>query len=187
MLLDIGVGILLSIFTSNLFGLSLTGSFLISGIIFSLFADIDYIFHLIKGGDSKNAYKHRYLLHYPLLYIPAGIFVISFSNPDLAILFGFCSFAHFLHDSIGIGWGIQWLYPFKKDHYMFLYRYTPPHKERLPWQIIYIWRHDDIDALARKYGDEDWIRNIYWRWHPYAIIEFLTFIIALIVLYFSIR
>ncbi len=187
MFLDIGVGILLSIITSKLFGLPLTVAFVVAGIIFALLMDIDYILHLFTGGSSKNAHRHRDLLHYPLIYIPLGTLVISLFSNSYASLFALCSFAHFLHDSIGIGWGVQWLYPFKKDHYSFLYIYRPPHQERLPQKNIYVWKHEDIDMLSKKYGDPNWVKNIYWRWHPYAIIELLTFILALVVLYFYIQ
>ena len=183
MLLDIGVGILLAILTNKLFSLPLSAIFLVGGVVFSLLMDIDYIFHLAKGGGSKNAHKHRDLLHYPLLYIPLGMLIISFFNIAWAALFALCSLAHFLHDSIGIGWGIQWLYPFKEDHYAFFYRYQPRHIEKLPKRIIYTWKHEDIDLLSQKYGDENWIKNIYWHWHPYAIVEFLIFVTALIILY----
>ena len=183
MLFDIGVGILLAIITTEFFNLPLTVAFLIGGVVFSLLIDIDYVFYLGGGGSSKYVHKHRDLLHYPLLYIPLGMLLISFFNFSWAVLFGLCSLFHFFHDSIGIGWGVQWLYPFKKDHYAFFYRYQPQHKERLPKKIVYIWKHEDIGALSEKYGDENWIKNIYWRWHPYAVIEFLVFVSALFILY----
>lgn len=183
MFLDIGVGVLLAIFSSEFFNLPLTGGFLTAGIIFSLLADIDYVFYLGDGGNSKEAHKHRDLLHYPLFYIPSGMILISFFSFPWAVLFGLCSFFHFLHDSIGIGWGIQWLYPFRKDHYAFFYRYQPPNRELLPKKMLYIWKHEDIAALAKRYGDEDWLKNIYGHWHPYAIAEFLIFIIAFVILY----
>ncbi len=187
MMLDIGVGILLAIFTSRLFEMPLTVVFVIGGAIFALLMDLDYLFHLYKEGSSKKAHKHRNSLHFPLLYIPLGTLIISFFSASWAVLFGFCSFAHFFHDSIGIGWGIQWLYPFRKEHYSFFYIYKPDRPEKLPNKFIYTWKHEDIDLLAKKYGDENWLENIYWRWHPYAIVEFLTFILALIALFFYVR
>lgn len=188
MFLDIGVGILLAIFVSKLFSLPLTASFLIGGIVFSLLVDIDYIFHPGRKETPKSFHKHRNLFHFPLLYIPLGMLIILFFNLPWAILFGLCSLAHFLHDSIGIGWGIQWLYPFSKNHYAFFYEYQPPYrKEKLPKKIIYVWKHKDIDKIEEKYGDKDWIRDIYLHCHPYAIVEFLVFILALIILYFYIK
>lgn len=187
MFLDIGVGILLAIFVSKLFSLPLTTGFLIGSIVFSLFVDIDCIFYLGRKETPRNFYKHRDLLHYPLLYIPLEMIIISFFGLPWAILFGFCSLAHFIHDSIGIGWGVQWLYPFSKNHYAFFYKYQSSRKEKLPKKIIYVWKHEDIDAIEEKYGDKNWIKNIYLRWHPYAIVEFLVFIFALIILYLYIK
>jgi len=187
MFLDIGAGILLAILTTELFNLPLTTAFLVGGIVFALLMDINYIFHLGKGGSSKNIHKHRDLLHHPLLYIPLGISLISFFNFTWAILFGLCSFVHFMHDSIGIGWGVQWLYPFSKKYYVFFYHYRPSHVGGASFELIQSWKHEDIDDLAEKYGDPDWIKNIYLSLHPYSIVEFSTFIIALVVLYFYIK
>ncbi len=187
MLLDIGAGILASIFVSRFFGFNLAAPFVIGGVVFSLLMDADYVFHLARGGNSKDAHKHRDLLHLPFLYIPIGVLLISPYSRAWAVLFGICSFIHFLHDSVGLGWGIQWLYPLRKDHYTFFYRYQPPGKEKLPRRKFYIWRHEDIDVLAKKYGDEDWVKNIYLRWHPYAVIEFLVFLFSLLVLFLNFR
>jgi len=187
MFFDIGAGILSSIFIGFLFKLSLTAPFLIGGIVFALLPDLDFIFNFNKIIGDINAHKHRNLVHYPLLYIPLGMVIISFFSTAWSILFGLCSLIHFIHDSIGIGWGIQWLYPFSRKHFAFLYLYRPKNKEKMPNKIIYTWKHEDIDALAEKYGDEEWFKNIYLKWHGYAIIELSIFIFALIILYLYIR
>ena len=185
MFLDAGSGIFAAMLTSWVFGTPLSWMLIAVGVIFAFLPDIDYLVHLGRGGTSRNAYRHRDLFHYPLLFIPTGVIVFSFVGKEWALLFGVASFLHFLHDSIGIGWGVQWLYPFSKDHYTFFYRYQPRHKERLPRQfaLVLIWKHEEIDMLADKYGDENWIRNIYLRWHPYAIAELLFFLVALAALY----
>jgi len=185
MFLDIGVGILTAILVSNIFGLPLTAVFLLLGIIFSLLMDADFILHLVKTGTSKNAYRHRELFHRPLIYIPLGMLILSFYNSAYAVLFGLASLFHFLHDSIGIGWGVQWLYPLTTDHYGFFYRYQSKHKEKLPQKLLYVWKDDELDMLAKRYGDEEEIKNIYLKWHPYAIVEFSVFIVAMVVLIFS--
>ena len=101
------------------------------------------------------------------------------------MLFALASLGHFIHDSIGIGWGVQWLYPFIKDHYSFFYIYKPRWRaERLPRRWLYIWKHDEIDALDARYGDPDWIRNIYFRGHPYAVTEFAVFLAAVLLFFF---
>lgn len=187
MFLDLGIGILMAMLVSGIFDFPLTLSFIAGGIVFSLLMDLDFLSHLKKGGSTRNAHRHRDVSHLPLIYIPVGIIISSFYSWPWAVLFGLCSFAHFLHDSVGIGWGVQWLYPFKKEHYTFFYRYQPKNKERLPRKLLYIWKHEEIDELAKKYGDEDWVRNIYYKWHPYAIVEFFVFLVALALLYYQIR
>lgn len=187
MFLDIGTGILISVFISKIFDFPLTWIFISAGIIFSLLMDVDFLFHLGAGKGTKKAHEHRYLLHYPLIYIPAGMFALYFYNPAVSLLFGLCSFIHFLHDSIGIGWGVQWLYPFNTNHFAFLYLYQPRDKEKIPGKLMYIWKHKEINNLDEKYGDENWIRNIYYKWHPYAIVEFIVFIMSLAVLYFNLK
>jgi len=184
MFLDIGMGVLTAIAVTKLFLMPLTWSFIAAGIVFSLLVDIDFIFHLGKQGGTRNAHKHRDLLHYPLLSIPFGIIILLPYSAAWAVLFAICFLFHFIHDSIGIGWGIQWLYPLRKNHYAFFYRYEPPHGRKPPKQTFYSWKHEDIDRLDRYYGDQKWIQNIYLKWHPYAIIEFLVFVFALIVLYY---
>ena len=34
-----------------------------------------------------------------------------------AMFFGLAVFLHFVHDSVGIGWGIKWLWPFSRKAY----------------------------------------------------------------------
>lgn len=189
MLLDIGAGILLSIWIGSAWTLPISGIWIAAGILFTLSPDADYLIHLWLGGSSRNAHGHRDLLHHPLIFIPVGVLMLYPFGGPWSVLFGLCAFMHFVHDSIGIGWGIQWLWPFRDEHYGLLYHVQPPkHREvRLPRKLLYIWEHDKIDEISARYGDEEWIRNIYLRWHPYAIIEFIVFLIALTVLLLRIR
>jgi len=180
MLLDIGVGIFAAILFNHVFATPLTPLFLTAGILFALSPDIDFLF-VGKHAFGVKAYQHRDLLHHPLIFIPAGMILVALFNWQWALLFGLTVALHFAHDSIGLGWGVQWLYPFSKNHYSFFYIYESP-KGKLPKKLFYSWRHEDMDELEKNYGDKDWIKNIYLKFHPYAIVELLVFIAALIVL-----
>lgn len=183
MFLDIGLGILIAFFLDRLWAVPITGIWIACGIFFALLPDADYLIHLIRGNNSRNAHRHRDLLHYPLLFIPIGVFVLYPFGVAWSALFGLCALAHFTHDSIGIGWGVQWLWPLGDKHYSFLYIYKPKHRpEKLPRKLLYIWEHAQINDLNARYGDDEWIRNIYLRWHPYAIVEFVVFLVAIMVL-----
>src|SRR3989344_6786031 len=177
MFLDIGLGIFAAMAVSALWDVPLTLAFAAVGACFALLPDLDFVFLAIR---RRNALHHREGLNYPLLFVPIGAFIFSWFGGAWALLFALASLGHFIHDSVCIGWGVQWLFPFTKDHYSFFYIYKPRWRaEYLPRQWLYIWKHDEIDALDARYGDPDWIRNIYSTWHPYAVAEFAVFLAAI--------
>lgn len=188
MFLDIGAGIFTALFLSKINSVELNWFFVVAGIIFALLPDADYVFLSFKKKDlNKSFLHHREMLHHPLLYIPIGTIIVYFFSPIYAELFFLASLAHFIHDSIGVGWGVQWLYPFNKNHYSFLYLYKPSfNAKKLPTKLFYAFKHEEIDALDRDYGDPNWVKNIYFKLHPYGIFEIVVFIVSLIVLYFYI-
>ncbi len=184
MFLDIGVGILLSIFVSQWFNLPLSNLFLLFGIICALLPDADFLYHLFKRGTKDNKdHEHRDILHYPILFIIVGLIIYYFS-PLYGLVFISGTLLHLLHDSIGIGWGIQWLWPVNKNYFTFLYRYQPKHKDSFPKKLLYTHKPHEIAELSRKYGDENWIKNIYFKLHPYSLIEFAVFVLAISMLLF---
>lgn len=186
MLLDIGIGILSTIFITNIFNVEISYYLIIFGVVCSLLPDIDILFHLKSGKRfiDQNSYKHRIFLHYPIPYIIIGSLIIfPFSNL-YASIFVIISILHFIHDSIGIGWGVQWLYPFTKKYYSFFYHYEI-FRNNLPKKIIYSWTNEEINNLSEIYEDKDWVKNIYYKWHPYAITEFAVFIVSVICLYIT--
>lgn len=188
MFFDIGIGIILAWLTSETFSVDFSWSFILFGVVFSLLPDVDTIFHLRSGKEvgSHKGHDHRDFWHYPLIYIPIGTILFAFISFPYAFLFAVASFIHFLHDSIGIGWGVQWLYPFSKNHFSFLYHYDSS-RNNLQRKWIYSWQHQEVDKLSDQYGDKDWIKNIYYSWHPYAIAEFTIFVGAVVLLLFLLK
>ena len=186
--LDIGLGILNAIFISWLFELPLSVSMIVWGILFALAPDLDYLIHLARGGTSKDDYKHRRLLHHPLLFLLISIGVFWVFGKTWGLMFLLGTLGHFVHDSIGIGWGVQWLSPFNKNHYSFFYVYSPPHvPNAFPSQLVYEWKYEELDELNQKYGDSNWLRNIYGKMHPFALAESIVFIAAVAGLYLYLK
>jgi hypothetical protein len=181
MLLDIGAGILFSLFFSRVFGIALYPFFLAGGVFFSLLPDLDFLLNWKKGFTAKG-HEHRNLLHYPLLFISLGSIILLFFDYRWAILFAVTTFFHFVHDSIGIGWGVRWPYPFSKNYYAFFYHHDLSKDSTHP-KIFYSWSSVEVERLAGEYGDEHWFRNIYLKFSPFAIVEYLVFIFALIMLF----
>ena len=185
MLLDIGIGILSSIIVGKFYALTLTPFLVELGIAFALLPDIDFIYSVAKHwrADNERAIiKHRDLVHYPMIYLPIGALIALSFGPQFSLLFLFASLGHFLHDSIGIGWGIPWLWPFTEKNYSFFYRYTTPEK-KFPKKMVYRWERGTIDELIDEYHDEDWLENIYFRFHPFFLTEILFFVAALVILW----
>ncbi|MBP9752091.1 MAG: metal-dependent hydrolase [Candidatus Moranbacteria bacterium] len=188
MFLDIGLGIVSSILVSEYFGIPLHSSLVISGILFALLPDADLMIRILQRKSIRhNAYEHRSILHLPLLYIPIGAAVLFLIfGQTWALLFAFASFFHFAHDSFGIGRGVEWLYPFSKNGYAFLYMHSRKTKRGL-WQWIFVFDKEAIERFDAAHGDDDWIKNIYLSWHPFSLFEYVGFLLSIILLYFYVR
>jgi len=182
MFLDIGIGILLSIWTSWFFHTDLTFTLVLAGIAFALLPDIDFFVELIRHGSvgGKVIREHRELTHFPIIYIPIAIFVFAIFGAMWTLFFILALFAHFLHDSIGLGWGIKWFWPFSRKAYKF---FSEENGKFSFHRLIVSWNSEELTKVVAGYGDPNWIRNIYFRLTPVAVIEFSFFIISLIILY----
>jgi len=180
MFLDIGIGILLSIWTSWFFHVDLMFTLILMGIIFALLPDIDFFIELIKHDSvgGKVIREHRELTHFPIIYIPVAILVYPIFGAMWVALFSLAILAHFLHDSVGIGWGIKWFWPLSKKAYKFFSEKDGKFSRRL----VVSWRPEELTKVAADYGDPNWIRNIYLQFTPIAIIEFSFFAISLLIL-----
>ena len=181
MFLDIGIGILLSVWTSWFFRVDLTLTLILAGIAFALLPDIDFFVEFIKHGSvgGKVIREHRELIHFPIIYIPIVILIFVTYGAMWTALFGLCLLAHFIHDSIGIGWGIKWFWPFSRKTYKFFSEKDGKFSHRL----VVSWSPEELTKVVSEYGDPNWIRNIYLRLTPVSVIEFSFFAISLIVLY----
>lgn len=183
MFLDIGIGIFVSIFTSFVFDFEISFWLILISVFFAVAPDVDFLYFFPKRGDTKYDHNHRSIIHYPLLYLPAGtiLFWMVFGN-IWATVFFFSSLFHFIHDSIGIGWGVRWLYPFSNRNYAFFYLYSKKIKKGLRG-FIFSFSPKELSKCVSEHGDADWVKNIYYKWHPIAIVELLFFLVALIVLF----
>ncbi len=182
MFLDIGVGILLAVGMSWYFQTGLTFFMIFAGIVFALLPDIDFIVEFAKWGSvgGKVIREHREWVHFPLAYIPVVLLVFLIWGLMWALFLGAVLFLHFLHDSVGIGWGIKWFWPFSKRAYKFF----SERNGNLSWRHFLVsWDHKELTEVAAERGDPDWIRNIYLRLHPVSVVESAFFVIAVGILY----
>lgn len=174
--LDIGAGILLSLFVADYFGTEPTLFFVLLGIIFALLPDIDMISYLLR---KRKHHDHRSFTHYPLLYVPASIFVFIFFGSMYGILFVLCILTHLIHDTVGLGWGISWLAPFSYRKFRFL---SPTGNKNGAWEFFRTWLPQDEPKLVERQDDPSWVTTYYFRPNLIGFVEYGVLAIALLIL-----
>lgn len=187
MFLDIAIGIFLSIGASWFFKIELTTFLVMASIFFVILPDVDFLWVWFRRGKAALRHSHREIFHHPLVLIPIGFLILLIFNKIYAFLFLIATLWHFLvGDTVFLGFGVHWLWPFS-DKYFSLFGmcgYQTPGKPKLPFKFLYVWTPEEIEELEEKYGDPDWIKNIYLKPHPLAIVEYVFFILSIILLVF---
>lgn len=173
--LDIGVGILLALGIAELFSVPLTPLFVLCGIAAALLPDID----IVTAAFGK--WRHRELTHYPLLYVPLAVLAFALLPFPYALLLSLGVLAHFMHDTIGIGWGIAWLWPFSGRKLLIF----PERARRRVLGTFVTWMpHDEVRIRTQPYegASSNWVRDFYFRLNTLAYIEYGVLIVALLTL-----
>lgn len=182
--LDIASGILVAALVSHFFQIPFNASLIFWGVIFNLLPDFDVFILSLNRGLKKtteptstgNILYHRDLFHKPIYFLVISMLLLLFSK-QFAMLFFLGTFFHLIHDSIAVGWGIQWLWPISKNHTAFFHVNGPPNKP-LPNQLFYNWTRQQISKIAVEYHDPNWIKNVYFRWNWVGATEYISLIIA---------
>ncbi|MDP3799913.1 MAG: metal-dependent hydrolase [bacterium] len=179
---DIGIGILISILASHIYEVDLTLKLAIMSVLANLIPDLDVFVELAKRGRVGGRVQghHRELTHFPLTFIPLVFVVNYFFGNFWAFVIGLNLLAHFLHDSIGMGWGIKWLWPFSNRAYKF---FTNDHGALIGNKIVVSWEPKELKEVIAKYGDDHWLRNFYLKFHPVFILELVVFLLGILLLY----
>jgi len=95
-----------------------------------------------------------------------------------AVFLGAGLFFHLIHDSMGIGWGIAWLWPFSSK----VFKCFSEKNGDFSTRLLVAWSQEELVEVAALHGDPDWIRNIYLRAHPINLIELCFFLVSVVVL-----
>jgi len=172
---DIGIGLLLASVIGGIVSIENQAPspwlMLGVGVAGSLWPDIDFLIWIARGKKVDHlAHKHRDLLHKPgplIAILSLAVYATIGAEPSL--VFQLASIAHFVHDTIGHAWGIQWLWPFS-DRYI-CYRSVGEQKAR--W---YAWTPEQQDQMCEKYGDRHWAKRSYGSLSPTLVLESVVFL-----------
>lgn len=181
MILDIGMGILLAVFTSWTFDTELTTTIVVCGIVFALVPDVDVLWGWVKPNKwwKRGKWGHREVSHYPFFLIPVGIVIWVVWGGMWAFLYFLGVAWHLLHDSFDII-GVKLFWPFSSLNYSF--------HPRIAEKNINI-RCESLAERTRHWSDgattADWIKSVYVR--KFLPFELLMLLFATVILCLYVR
>jgi membrane-bound metal-dependent hydrolase YbcI (DUF457 family) len=181
---DAGLGILVAVFVCALLDVEVTPVYLAIGLIFAYAPDCDWVLdrHFWKTGlvaaHAGNPYDHREGLHKPLLWALAisgwGILAPG-PVPMIALIAVMC---HFLHDTVGTGWGMPWFWPLTKRRFKF---FSTKQNEMTMTPFLVTWAHAELPQYIKNYGRANWKDYYYGSWTSVAIFETIVMAVGFVV------
>jgi hypothetical protein len=179
MFFDIGIALILASISINTCDMA-PGITTLFAILAILSPDIDVPVELIqrKTLGGKKLGFHQELTHYPLIHLIISIFIFLLLGHQYSFLYLGCVLSHFIHDSIGTGWGIKWLWPIKKVRYKFF-----ADKDGLTnfSQPFVSWGNEELIKKVEEKGNPNWFKDLYLKPSKYLITEIIVFIIGLLI------
>lgn len=178
MFLDIGAGILLALTTAYYTHTDITITWIFFAVLFVLLPDADMVTYVIKKIlQKRKTTNHRSWTHYPILYLPIVI-LLYFISPAYSLLFFLCIYFHFAHDTVWLGWGISWLWPFSDRKFKFF----PDKNGVITSEVLITWPRKDEEEIFKKYHNPTWIHDFYCKPNIVAYTEYGVFIFAILTL-----
>ena len=177
MLLDIGMGLLLTTMFAAVTGAEPSWQLPLVGIAGCLAPDVDFIIWILRGKKLDHlTHQHRDLLHRPLIFTPLTTTLVwLWLGPSAAVLFGTGTVAHFIHDTIGQGWGILLFWPLDSRFYCIRSYGDQPRQ-------LYGWTKEEQDELCEEHGNRHWMQQDYGRLGGPLMRECIVLIAGLITL-----
>jgi len=153
MFIHLLTGSLVFLIFGKAFDLEINKTFLVAGAFWGIVPDpISYVLSWAVKFD-KWAHAHRDNFSHSV-FMP--IIVLAFTillDSKMVITISIAMLTHPLLDLFGIGWGVKLFYPFSRKTYKMFYK----------GRILTVWNQEEVDAEAEKFGDNNWVRNIYFR------------------------
>ena len=182
LLCDAGLGILVFIVVSRVYGVD--EPLWMFSILCIFLPDLDSLSQLRSKGyvaaSAEDPIDHREFLHKPIFWlVPALLVWIGFGYPGALLFFLFL--AHFLHDSVLVGWGVPWLSPWNRTRIKFFVDQAN-HESLRREDWVRTWDPHELTKKIQQHGNEHWIQDIYLRLTPASVIEYSIFSIGVLVL-----
>lgn len=190
---DIGLGLLVAVLVSHLFGAPVTWGLAAFCVVMALLPDIDFLIEHYKHGSVGGTVvrEHRELIHFPAIYLPIALAIGIMFGALWGVAFALCLLAHFLHDTVGIGWGIKWLWPLSRRNYKLLVD-MDAHMHG-PIALLRSWTDEEVARIATVHGIDGWVEKLYLKPFPirvpmwmfwFMVLEWVVFFVGVAVFAF---
>ncbi len=190
MFLDIATGVVIGAVTGVVADGAVVPALALWGVVFALLPDVDFVVHrLWRRMDPHFDYLHRTLLHRPLVYVPVvATLAWWWGGAALAIVATLASLWHFAHDSTGVGFGVQWLWPVSDDWIGWRHRGLAQCVARADVPMVCRVPRQKVDAYVRAQTPpaQSWIAQTYLRPSATALVEYgaVVIVVVTVVVYF---
>ncbi len=181
MFLDIGVGIFLTFLTGNIFNFEPSVIHFALGVFFALLPDIDMLLLALPKEWRVRRFLggHRGIVHRPIVYFALAPIVFALFGKVIGTMFVIGTFYHLFHDTVVLGWGIKWLWPFSQRSF----RFFPDRDGKITNKFFITWLPKDEERMMAEYGSPNWVKDFYLTINPISIVEYSVFIVALVSLF----
>ena len=164
MFIHLLAGSLIFLLLGEIFGFKIDRMYLFLGAFCGLAPDL--ISYLLSWEVKLNKWAHRHRDNFShSVFFPIMVLIVAFLfNSNLAIIMGAAMLTHPFLDLFGIGWGVKLFYPLSNKTYKLFYKR----------RILTIWDQKEADAEAEKFGDDNWVKNIYFKPNIIGSLEWLS-------------
>jgi hypothetical protein len=181
---DAGLALITLSLTSLFFDTPVTLALAIWVFFFSYAPDVDGLIHYATTGklvaDLENGRDHREGLHYPLLWLLVFAVVIYFFGLTIWTASALvATMMHFLHDTIGVGWGVKLFFPFDSGSYkLFSKKYINADISLTP--VIVRYSPEELEKTLKEIAVSVWIEPYFCHPTRVAVVDYSLFIIGII-------
>lgn len=148
------------------FDIEITRIFLIIGASWGLASDqISYILSRVVK-FNKWSHLHRDNFSHSIFMPFVMLVFMIFFDFKMAIAISIVMLTHPFLDLFGIGWGVKLFYPLSKKTYKMFYK----------GQFLIVWDQKEVNAEVEKFGDDNWIKNTYFKPNIIGISEWLSLV-----------
>jgi hypothetical protein len=187
---DAGIGLTVSAVMISWFDAPATFLFVLWVLAWAYLPDLDGAFHFIKTGkavaDLENGRDHREGLHYPLIWTVLFGVLVYFFGINIWLISAYTAIVlHFLHDMIGIGWGVQIFAPLDWGSYkLFSKKWVSADVSLLP--LVTRYSRPELRKALMKYGEADWIERYFCKVTHVSIVDYSFFLIGVITIFLAV-